>query len=372
MSFFPDIPHMATTATATIKSQKIICESLQLEDPIIVSANPGRRNIFFQSKERPATGEDKLTPILEPLCLELLEKNINMPLTLVYGTLNTCAESFLFFANRLGNNQYFPIGAPSKSENRLFHQYHAEYPEHEKDRLIRELINNTCKARVLFVTVAFGIGVDLPSIRQIIHIGVPRTMEEYFQEVGRAGRDGLPAIATIHYNSYDVRVVDPVMKDFVSSSSCKRKLILNYFGHDKETSLANHLCCDNDAAQCTCDECSESVLSEQLSQSTLKTILPVSIDEDYDDDVGVKLLSISNSQKDQVRHTLENFMESLYFGPSCVGGVSLATGFTPYLIDKVVEQCEQLISVEAVEHSLPVFSKENAKIIFDIVKKFSS
>jgi hypothetical protein len=162
------------------------------------------------------------------------------------------------------------------------------------------------------------------------------------------------------------------MKDFVSSSSCKRKLILNYFGHDKETSLANHLCCDNDAAQCTCDECSESVLSEQLSQSTLKTILPVSIDEDYDDDVGVKLLSISNSQKDQIRHTLENFMESLYFGPSCVGGVSLATGFTPYLIDKVVEQCEQLISVEAVEHSLPVFSKENAKIIFDIVKKFSS
>ena len=160
------------------------------------------------------------------------------------------------------------------------------------------------------------------------------------------------------------------MKDFVSSSSCKRKLILNYFGHDKETSLANHLCCDNDAAQCTCDECNESVLSQQLLQSTLETILPVSIDEE--DDVGVKLLSINNSQKDQICHTLEYHMESFYFGPSCVGGVSLATGFTPDLINKVVEQCEQLISVEAAERCLPVFSNENAKIIFDIVKTFSS
>jgi hypothetical protein len=67
----------------------------------------------------------------------------------------------------LGKKQYFPLGAPPKSENRLFRQYHAEYPQHEKERLINGLINNMCKARVLFVTVAFGIGVDLPSIRQV-------------------------------------------------------------------------------------------------------------------------------------------------------------------------------------------------------------
>jgi hypothetical protein len=368
VSIFPEIPHLATTATATLKSQKTICDQLQLKDPTVISVNPDRSNIFLQSKERPATGEDKLHPILEPLCRELLENKLNMPLTLVYGTLNVCAEGFLFFANILGKKQYFPLGAPPKSENRLFSQYHAGYPQHEKDRLINGLINNTCKARVLFVTVAFGIGVDLPSIRQVIHIGVPRTMEEYFQEVGRAGRDGLPAVATVYYNRYDIRsgdnAVDAVMKELVSGKGCKRRLILNYFGHNLAQVNTNiiHTCCDNDATKCECDECQ--VQSTSMEQTFLSG--------DCAEDTGTDLLSIGSEQKNGIRKALEEHMKMLYFGPSCVGGMSLATGFTPDLVDKTVEQCEQLVSIEAVEHILPVFSRENAKVIFDIVKKFSS
>ena len=354
VSIFPKIPHLATTATATIKSQRAICDSLQLKQAVVISVNPDRRNIFFESKERPATGENKLCPILHPLCVELLEKKIDMPLTLVYGTLDVCAESFLYFCNVLGENQYFPLEAPPKSENRLFSQYHAEYPQHEKDKLISGLINNTCKARVLFVTVAFGIGVDVPSIRRVIHIGVPRMMEEYFQEVGRAGRDGLPAVATIYYNRYDLRTgkhtVEPVMKELVSTSGCKRKFILNYFGHDLD-----------------CDECIGIALSHQLQESSLvETNIP------GDEDDCSKLLSISHAQKVQIRNALEEHMQTLYFGPSCVGGMSLATGFTPSLVDKTIECCEQLVSVEAIEHLLPVFSKENATVIFDIVRRFSA
>ena len=65
-------------------------------------------------------------------------------------------------------------------------------------------------------------------------------------------------------------------------------------------------------------------------------------------------------------------METLYFSPSCVGGVSLATGFTRDLINKTIEHCEYLVSIEAVENLLPVFSRENATVVFDIVQKFSS
>ena len=70
------------------------------------------------------------------------------------------------------NKQYFPKGAAQISRNILF-SYHAQYPQHEKDTLTNNLINNICKARILFVTVAFGIGVDLSCIRQVIHIRVP-------------------------------------------------------------------------------------------------------------------------------------------------------------------------------------------------------
>lgn len=58
--------------------------------------------------------------------------------------------------------------------------------------------------RVLFVTIAFGLGIDCNNIRHVIHIGVSYTMEDYCQEVGRAGRDGFPARADIYYNSYDI------------------------------------------------------------------------------------------------------------------------------------------------------------------------
>ena len=373
MSIFPNIPHLATTATATLKSQKAICELLQLKDPVSVSANPDRSNIFLESRERPATGVDRLQPILEPLCAELLEKKIEMPLTLVYGSLNVCAESFLFFSNMLGKKQYFPLGAPHKSENRLFSQYHAEYPQHEKERLINNLINNVSTARILFVTIAFGIGIDLPFIRRVIHIGVPRTMEEYFQEIGRADRDGLPAVATIYFNRYDIRSgdksVDPVMRELVTGKGCKRKVILNYFGHIlvRSNNSVIHHCCDNDASKCECKECTENTLSLQLEKAGVQdTIVP--------DDCPnyLKQLSISNTQKLKIRNALEQYMQSLYFGPSCVGGMTLATGFTKSLIDKTMEHCEYLVSIDAVEHFLPVFSRENTIVILDIVKRFST
>ena len=110
VSIFPEVPHLATTATATLKSQRTICDVLQLNTPKVIAVNPDRGNIFLESKERPASSEDRLHAMLEPLC----QKKIDMPLTLVYGTLNICTESFLFFSNNLGKKQYFPADAPRK------------------------------------------------------------------------------------------------------------------------------------------------------------------------------------------------------------------------------------------------------------------
>ena len=192
------------TATATYDTQCKIIESLCMSRPQIVKTNPDRPNIYFSCKKRGNSGEEKLAPILDNLVAKLDSLGLNTPFTLVYGTLEVVSECFLYVSSKLGKKQYYPPGSQCISANRLFDQYHAHVPEHKRHHIVDELLSGNSILRVLFVTVAFGIGVDLKDIRRVIHIGVPYSMEEYFQEIGRGGRDGLPSTATLYYNSHDL------------------------------------------------------------------------------------------------------------------------------------------------------------------------
>lgn len=73
-----------------------------------------------------------------------------------------------------------------------------------KDQILKELALPASKVRIIVATVAMEMGVDIPSIRCVIHVGPPRTIQEYFQETGRAGRDGKPATAILYHNNRDI------------------------------------------------------------------------------------------------------------------------------------------------------------------------
>ena len=148
-------------------------------------------------------------------------KCLDFPLTLVYGNLTTISDCYVFASRMMGPLQYEPVGSSPIAKNRLFTQFHAQYPEHERERIVKELVAGSSKLRLLFVTVAFGIGVDVNNIRRVIHIGVPHSIEEFYQEAGRCGRDGLPASSMVYFNSYDIstsRHLSPHMEEFVTSN----------------------------------------------------------------------------------------------------------------------------------------------------------
>ena len=153
MSIFPKIPFLAMTATATLKMKKDVSTSLGMIDPTSIEASPDRPNIYFSASQRPDRGDDKLTPILTPLIEELKAKRLSFPLTIVYGTLQVIGDCFLFASNVMGSSQYEPVGSSHDAVNRLFTQFHAQYPEHERERIIQELVSGTSKLRLLFVTV---------------------------------------------------------------------------------------------------------------------------------------------------------------------------------------------------------------------------
>ena len=260
------------------------------------------------------------------------------------------------------------IDADHVAKNRLFTQYHAQYPKREQERIMDDLIHNNCKHRGFFVTVAFGIGIDCPNIRRVIHLGVPYTMEEYFQEAGRAGRDGLPAEAIIYFNAYDIskakRNMQETMINFVKSTAeCKREIILKYFGYNApERKDGGHNCCDHHRNICSCDVCSLNVHKLKANDDNKDEVCsPVTA-------VASTVTSVTKEQRDLVHQRLLSYRESLGSSRSCVGSISLSTGFSFELTDMAVANMEHLHSVDAILSSLPVYNVDNATVILEIVQ----
>ena len=256
----PGAPILALTATATVLYRNEIKSNLNMRNVITVEASPNRENIYYSVLRRDNKGKDKLVNI-KPLAAELKEKLIATPLTIIYSNLETCGECYSLFEQELGKYQYYPLGSPPLFSNRLFAQYHAQYPEEYRMSLVKCLISGTAVARVLFVTVAFGVGIDVSTVERVIHIGVPYTMEEFFQETGRAGRDGKPAQSVLYFNSYDIsrgkKPLQNVMREYCTTQSCRREVILRHFGSSlsRQECGNRHNCCDNCKKACKCDDC---------------------------------------------------------------------------------------------------------------------
>ena len=146
----------------------------------------------------------------------------------------------------------------------LLMQYHSPQTEEMKLEILSQLKGNDSsrKTRVVFATVAIGLGVNIPDVRQIIHIGAPGTLESYYQEIGRAGRDGKQAHTSLHYNGHDIasnrRGMTEEMRMFCrENTGCLRNLILKYLGSNNLTTTketGSHLCCSNCLNMCECNQ----------------------------------------------------------------------------------------------------------------------
>ena len=158
-------------------------------------------------------------------------KKKEIPVIIIYSNLDTISDCFLYVTQQMERDQYHPSSVEPVVKNRLFNQYHAQYPKHERKRIVDKLISGKSTHCVFFVTVAFRIGIDCNNCR-IIHIDVLYAMEEYCKELGWPGRNDLPARGNSYYNSYNISNMSEVMTTYVQSKKCKRKLILNYFDHE--------------------------------------------------------------------------------------------------------------------------------------------
>ena len=127
-------------------------------------------------------------------------------------TLMICADLFSRFSYEMGKSQYYPPGAPELSENHLFGMFHASTPQHSKYVSMGSLPDCHSTFRVVFASVAMGMGIGLHGVDTIIHYGAPSSIEDYFQASGRGAQSGDSAYSIVYRTPNDCQTGDWIAK----------------------------------------------------------------------------------------------------------------------------------------------------------------
>ncbi|MFZ9503159.1 MAG: RecQ family ATP-dependent DNA helicase [Cyclobacteriaceae bacterium] len=199
----PKVPLIALTASATERVKKDITTKLNLRQPALHQRSFSRDNISFVVRK----AENKEATMTEIL------KRVNGP-AIVYVRSRKGTKSIAAFLGQKGISSTW---------------YHAGMKFDERAQRQEEWITN--KKRVMVATNAFGMGIDKPDVRLVIHLGLPESLEAYYQEAGRGGRDGKRSYAVLLYNESDITALETYSKEALPDAEYLRKI---YQG------LANH------------------------------------------------------------------------------------------------------------------------------------
>jgi ATP-dependent DNA helicase RecQ len=269
-----DVPVMALTATATPKVQQDIQKNLQMLDATVFKSSFNRDNLYYEVRSKGKKGEAMKDIV------SYIKQRMNGKSGIIYCLSRKKVEEIASILQANGVKA-LPYHAGLDAKMRADHQ----------DKFLME------DADVIVATIAFGMGIDKPDVRFVIHYDIPKSIEGYYQETGRAGRDGLDGECVMYYNPADAEKLEKFLKDkpvaereigellifemqaFAETSACRRKFLLNYFGEEYAESRCSSRCDNCKHPKEKMDAREDAVLALQTINSTKsKQILKITVD----------------------------------------------------------------------------------------------